>query len=62
MDLQAELERCADFLSACPHPDKKVFPSMAKARKRARQIGGMHGYKCVCGKFHLTTKLDVTGI
>jgi hypothetical protein len=55
MDLATQLERTREFLSFCPHPSKVIFRSMAKARKRAREIGGLLPYKCVCGKFHLTT-------
>ena len=54
--LQANLERCAAFLSACPCPKKVEFRSPAKARKRARQLG-MNYYKCVCGSWHLTSKV-----
>ncbi len=50
------LERCAEFISACPHPKKVEFRSAAKARKRARQLRGMDFYKCVCGAWHLTSK------
>lgn len=53
------LERAADFVSACPHPRKVEFRSQAKARKRARQLRGMDFYKCVCGSWHLTSKLAV---
>lgn len=49
----AQLERAADFISACPKPRKVEFRSAAKARKRARQLG-MGFYKCVCGSWHLT--------
>lgn len=52
----AQLERSIEFLSECPHPEKVVFKSQAKAKKRARQIGGMDFYQCVCGDWHLTTK------
>ena len=54
-DLQKDLIRCAQFLSACPHPKKVEFRSQAKARKRARQLH-MNFYRCVCGVWHLTRK------
>jgi len=54
--LQQQLERCADFLSACPRPRKVEFRSQAKARKRARQLH-MDFYKCVCGSWHLSSKV-----
>ena len=58
MSLQVEqLERSVDFLSECPHPNKVVFRSAAKARKRARELH-MDWYKCVCGSWHLTTPPD----
>jgi len=58
--LQNDLIRCAQFLSACPHPKKVEFRSQAKARKRARQLR-MDFYHCVCGSWHLTSKgFDVT--
>ncbi len=53
-----QLERAVTFLSACPHPDKKVFGSMSAAQRRAEQIGGLKAYRCVCGKFHMTTDVD----
>lgn len=52
-----QLERSVAFLSDCPHPDKVVFRSAAKARKRARQLH-MRWYKCVCGNWHLTTPVE----
>ncbi len=57
MGLATQLKQCAEFLSECPHPNKVVFRSAAKARKRAREIGGLTHYKCVCGSWHLTTDL-----
>jgi hypothetical protein len=52
---QKNLQRFADFISACPQPKKVEFRSQAKARKRARQLR-MSFYKCVCGSWHLTSK------
>jgi hypothetical protein len=52
------LERCADFLSACPQPKKVEFRSASKARKRARRLG-MNFYKCVCGSWHLTSRVPI---
>ena len=54
--MQTDLIRCAKFLSVCPQPKKVEFRSQAKARTRARLLG-MYYYHCICGSWHLTTRL-----
>lgn len=58
MSLSADLKRFSDYLSDCPNPQKKVFDSADGARYAALDIGGMNYYKCVCGKWHLTTRVE----
>lgn len=51
--------------SACPHPEKKVYRSRAKARRFERRsmppVGEkktrLEPYLCVCGSWHLAHPL-----
>lgn len=51
-----DLKNFVAALSVCPHPKKRKYKTPAKARKYAR-LYHMDWYECVCGKYHLTSKV-----
>ena len=50
----AELKRMRRAISTCPHPSKLRFDSERAALERAEGLD-MTVYKCVCGKWHMSS-------
>lgn len=45
----------------CPHPEKIAFPTQRGARRYLRDhelIDTREPYRCGCGRWHTTTKID----